>query len=87
MLRDYSGPVAEGDTPFTLDEIVGVVIYDAQNYKTQLLRERSDSENAKLIATLRNQINTLQAQVQEQKHYIDDQDAQMTALRNEIHYG
>jgi hypothetical protein len=86
-LRDHSGPVEEGDTAPTLDDIVEMVLYDVRNYKKTIAKLKDESESAKAIATLRAQVAALQKEQEELKERLRDDLAELDEFRRKQEYG
>jgi len=86
MLRDYYGPVGEGETPPTTDELIEVVTEQATRYKAQNVKLRSGSTDASLIASLRSQIRTLQTQIEALQEAEEKQYGKILSLENELKY-
>lgn len=86
-LRDHSGPVEEGDTPPTLDDIVEMTLYDVRNYKREIAKLKDESVSAKAIATLHMQLASLRKEQEELKERFREDLAELDAFRLKQEYG
>jgi len=86
ILLEINGPFGEGDTIPPIDELVETARDLLRAREATVKRLQDTSELSRTNATLRMRINTLEKQVEEQKFYIEDQDAQVKSLRNELEH-
>jgi hypothetical protein len=86
ILLEINGPFGEGDTIPPTDELVETARDLLRAREATIKRLQDTSELSRTNATLRMRVTALEKQVEDQKFYIEDQDAQMKALRNEMEH-